>query len=177
MAYTEYQSGLTLSNAQAITTSVDSTNIYDVTGAGAGNTPVMTGAQGLSNALGSDIGVGQSNAQPGVWFVVTTAGTGGAGNTLSCAIQAAPDSGTYTEGTYTVLSASQAFVGTALTKGTNFWLPVPPVPSNYSGLPRFYKVRYTTVSSMTVSMSAYLMMNPPNVKSVLEYGNNLPDVY
>lgn len=175
MAYTENSSGATLSSAQAITTTAVSTNVFDVTGAGVGNAPNMTGAQGLNTALGSDMGVGQSNAQPGVWFVVTTAGTGA--GTITFAIQAAPDSGTYTEGTYTTLSATQAFVGTALTKGLNFWLPVPPVPSNYSGLPRFYRADYIVASSATVSINAFLMMNPPDLKSVQEYGNNLPDVY
>lgn len=175
MAYIENSSGATLSAAQAITTTAVSTNVFDVTGVGVGNAPVMTGAQGLNTAIGSDLGVGQSNAQPGVWFVVTTAGTGA--GTVTCAVQAAPDSGTYTEGTYTTLTASQAFVGTALVKGLNFWLPVPSVPSNYAGLPRFFRVDYIVASTATVTMSAYLMMNPPNVKSVQEYGNNLPDVY
>lgn len=175
MAYLENSSGATLSSAQAITTTAVSTNVFDVTGFGVGNAPTMTGAQGLNTALGTDLGVGQSNAQPGVWFVVTTAGTGA--GTITCAIQAAPDSGTYTEGTYTTLSSSQLFVGTALTKGLNFWLPLPPVPSNYAGLPRFFRTNYTVASSATVTLSAYFMMNPPNVKSVQEYGNNLPDVY
>ena len=175
MAYTEASSGATLSNAQALTTSTVSTNVFDVTGAGSGTAPTMTGAQGLNTALGSDMGVGQSNAQPGVWFVVTTAGTGS--GTWSFGIEAAPDNGSYSPGTYTVLTTSQAFVGTALTKGLNFWLPIPPVPSNYSGLPRFYQGVYTLASTAAVSIDAFLMMNPPDVKSVQEYGNNLQSAY
>lgn len=175
MAYTENSSGATLSSAQAITTTAASTNVFDVTGAGSGNAPTMTGAQGLNTKLGSDMGVGQSNAQPGVWFIVTTAGTGA--GTISFGIQAAPDNGSYSPGTYTVLTTSQAFVGTALTLGLNFWLPIPPVPSNYSGLPRFYEAEYTVASTATVSIDAFLMMNPPDVKSVQEYGNNLQSAY
>lgn len=177
MAYTENSSGATLSNAQAISsTSAASNAIFDVTGQGSGSTlPSMIGAQGLSNALGTDLGVGQSNAQPGVWFVVTTAGTGA--GTMSASIEAAPDNGSGNPGTYTILSTSQAFVGTAMTLGLNFWLPLPPVPSNYSGLPRFYEAYYTCASTVTVSISAYFMMNPPDVKSVQSYGKNFSSAY
>ena len=177
MAYTEYSSGATLSNAQALSSAdAASTSIFDVTGVGSGSTlPTMTGAGGLNTALGTDLGVGQSNAQPGVWFVITTTGTGTGTYTFS--IEAAPDNGSGSPGTYTILSTTQAFVGTAMVKGLNLWLPVPPVPSNYSGLPRFYEAFYTHSGTVTVTLSAYFMMNPPNVKSVQEYGNNISSAY
>lgn len=176
MAYIENSSGCTLSSSQAISSSsVASTNIFDVTGAGSGNTPVMTGAQGLSTNLGTDFGIGQGNAQPGVWFVVNTTGTGA--GTMTASIEAAPDNGSGSPGSYTILTTSQAFVGTAMVKGLNFWLPLPPVPSNYSGLPRFYEAYYTCASTVTVTISAYFMMNPPNVKSVQEFGNNISSAY
>jgi len=175
MAYIENSSGSTLSSAQAITTSVASTNIFDVTGFGSGNTPNIIGAQGLSTALGIDIGTGQTVAHPGVLFTVTTAGTGS--GTISFAIEAAPDNGSYNPGTYTLLTQSQAFVGTALTKGLQVYLPVPPVPSNYSGLPRFYEAYYTVTNTATVSVTAEFMLNPPSVTSVQQYGNNFTSAY
>jgi hypothetical protein len=176
LAYLENSSGATLSSAQSISSSsVASTNIFDVTGAGSGNLPVMIGAGGLNTAIGTDFGVGQSNAQPGVWFVVTTTGTGA--GTISCSIEAAPDNGSGSPGSYTILSTSQAFVGTALVAGLNFWLPLPPVPSNYAGLPRFYEAYYTCASTVTASISAYFMMNPPDVKSVTSFGKNFSSAY
>ena len=175
MAYVENSSGATLSNAQAISSSTVSTNIFDVTGAGSTNAPTMIGNTGLATNLGADLGVGQGVASPGVWFVVTTAGTGS--GTISFGIEAAPDNGSYSPGTYTVLTTSQAFVGTALTLGLNFWLPLPPVPSNYSGLPRFYSAVYTVASTAGVSISAYFMMNPPDAHSVNTSVKNFSSAY
>lgn len=180
MAYLELGSGSQLSSAQAITTTAASTNIFDVTGAGSGNAPTMigpinAGVLGTNTALGTDLGTGQSNAQPGVFFTVTTAGTGT--GTITCAVQAAPDNGSYSPGTYTTLTASQAFVGTALTLGLNFWLPLPPVPSNYSGNPRFYRVNYVQTGDGAVSLNANFEMNPPDIKSVLQYGKNFASAY
>lgn len=175
MAYLENSSGAILSAAQAITTSVASTSIFDVTGAGSGNLPVMVGAGGLNTAIGTDLGTGQGVAHPGVLFTVTVAGTGA--GTISFAIEAAPDNGSGSPGTYTILTQSQAFVGTALVLGLQFWLPIPPVPSNYSGLPRFYEAFYTVASTAGVTVDADLMMNPPSVKSVTQFGSNFSSAY
>lgn len=181
MAYVEAGSGAIFSAAQAITTTAASTNVFDVTGAGVGNAPTMigpinAGVLGTNTALGADIGVGQSNAQPGVFFTVTTAGTGT--GTITCEIQAAPDNGSYNPGTYTTLSASQGFVGTALTLGLNFWLPVPPVPSNYGiPVPRFYRIEYVQTGNGAASFDADLLMNPPDVFSVFAYGKNFASAY
>ncbi len=175
MAYLENSSGATLSSAQAITTSTVSTNIFDVTGAGSGNAPVMIGNQGLATNLGTDLGVGQGVAHPGVLFTVTTAGTGA--GTISFGIEAAPDNGSYSPGTYTVLTTSQAFVGTALTLGLYFYLPLPPIPSNYTGLPRFYQAVYTVASSATVSVTAEFLMNPPDARSVTDSVKNFISAY
>lgn len=175
MAYTEISSGAQLSTAQAITTSVASTNVFDVTGVGAGNAPVMLGNQGLTTNLGTDLGLGQTVAHPGVLFTVTTAGTGA--GTIDFEIQAAPDNGSYSPGTYTVLTRSQAFVGTALTSGLTVYLPLPPIPSNYAGLPRFYQAFYTVASTATVSVTAEFLMNPPAVKSVTDSVKNFVSAY
>lgn len=170
MAYLENSSGSTLSSAQAVSASAASTNIFDVTGVGSGVAPVMIGNTGLATNLGTDLGIGQGVAHPGVYFVVTTAGTGA--GTVTFAVQAAADNGSYNPGTYYTLTASQAFVGTALTLGLNFYLPLPSIPSNFVGLPRFYQAYYTVASSAAVTVSAYFLMNPPSVKSVTDSVKN-----
>lgn len=175
MAYLENSSGAQLSTAQAITTSAASTNIFDVTGAGSGNTPSMIGNMGLNTNLGTDLGVGQGVSHPGVLFTVTTAGTGA--GTVSFAIEAAPDNGSYSPGSYTILTQSQAFVGTNLTLGLQVYLPLPPVPSNYAGLPRFYEAFYTVASTATVSITAEFLMNPPDEDSVANTVKNFISAY
>lgn len=175
MAYLEQSSGCTLSSAQAITTSAASTNIFDVTGVGSGVAPVMLGNLGLATNLGTDFGVGQNIAHPGVLFTVTTAGTGA--GTIDFEIQAAPDNGSYSPGTYVALSRSDAYVGTALTLGFYLYLPLPPIPSNYTGLPRFYRAFYTVASSATVSVTANFLMNPPDAKSVTDSVKNFVSAY
>lgn len=175
MAYQENGSGAILSTAQSITTSAASTNVFDVTGAGVGVLPTMIGAGNVNTALGTDLGTGQGVAHPGVLFEVTTTGTGT--GTIAFAIQAAPDSGTGTEGTYTTLTQSAAAVGTTLVAGGSVYLPLPPVPSNYSGLPRFYRAYYVQTGNGAVSVSAQLLMNPPDIKSVLQFGRTYTSAY
>lgn len=175
MAYTENQPGGVLSSAQAITTSAASTNIFDVTGAGSGNAPNMIGNAGLATNLGTDLGQGQNNAHPGVLFTVTTTGTGT--GTVSFGIEAAPDNGSYSPGTYTRLTTSAAAVGTTLVAGGQVYLPLPPVPSNYTGLPRFYRAYYDQTGNGAVSVTATLLMNPPSAKSVLDSVKNFTSAY
>lgn len=169
MAYFDYTGGTNFSTEQAITTTADSTNVFDVTGAGAGNAPAMIGAGGLNTALGFDIGAGDGVAAPEVLVVVTTAGTGA--GTISVSIAAAPDNGSYSAGTYVVLSTTAAFVGTSLTAGRVIKLPVPPIPPTLA-LPRFYKLTYTVSGSATASFTANLMLNAPDLRDATLYGNN-----
>ena len=175
MAYVENSSGAILSSAQAITTSVASTNVFDVTGAGSGNAPTMIGNQGLATNLGTDLGQGQNPGHPGVLFTVTTTGTGA--GTVDFEVQAAPDNGSYSPGTYVALTRSAPVVGTSLTAGLQVYLPIPPIPSNFSGLPRFYQGYYTVSGSATVSVTAELLMNPPSVKSVTDSVKNFISAY
>lgn len=170
MAYIDTNAGANLSTAQAITTSAASTNVFDVTGAGAGNAPNIIGAGGLDTVVGADLGDGQGVAHPGVLFTVTTAGTGT--GTVAFGIEAAPDNGSYSPGTYTRLTTSAAAVGTTLVAGAQIYLPLPPVPSIYSGRPRFYRAYYDQTGNGAVSVTASLLMNPPDVKSVKLYGKN-----
>jgi hypothetical protein len=175
MAYLEQSSGCILSSAQAITTSAASTNIFDVTGFGSGVAPVMLGNQGLATNLGTDLGIGQNVAHPGVLFTVTTAGTGT--GTIDFEIQAAPDNGSYSPGTYVALTRSAPVVGTSLTSGFTVYLPLPPIPSNFSGLPRFYQGYYTVSGTATVSVTAEFLMNPPSIKSVTDSVKNFSSSY
>lgn len=175
MAYIEAQLGGILSAAQAITTSAASTNIFDVTGAGSGNAPNMIGNSGLATNLGTDLGNSQNIAHPGVLFVVTTLGTGT--GTVGFGIEAAPDNGSYSPGTYTRLTTSALNVGTTLTVGTVIYLPLPPIPSLFTGLPRFYRAYYDVANTATVSVNADFLMNPPNLKSVLDSVKNFNSAY
>ncbi len=169
MAYVETTSGANLSTAQAITTTADSTNVYDVTGAGVGNAPAMIGAGGVNTAMGIDIGAGDGSAIPEVMVSVTTTGTGA--GTISITLSAAPDNGSYSAGTYVTLFTSAAFVGTTLTAGRQIIFQVPPIPPTLA-LPRFYKLTYTVSGSATASFTANLLLNAPLIRNATLQGNN-----
>lgn len=176
MAYLENSSGAQLSTAQALSASGASTNIFDVTGAGSGNAPVMLGNQGLTTNLGTDLGVGQNSSHPGVLFTVTTAGTGT--GTFAFGIEAAPDNGSYSPGTYTRLTTSGAKGGLAtLTAGYTLYLPLPPIPPEFAGLPRFYRAFYDLANTATVSVTSEFLMNPPSLKSVTDSVKNFVSAY
>lgn len=173
MAYIETSSGAQFSNAQTVTATADSTNIFDVTGAGVGNAPAMIGTDGLNTKMGVDIGAGDGQAIPEVQIVITTSTT--VTGTLTVSLKAAPDSGTYTEGTYVVLYSSAAFTGTQLAKNAVITFQVPPIPPALA-LPRFYKLTYTVSASISVILSANLLLNPPLVRDATLYGNNFTSV-
>lgn len=171
MAY--FDTTTELSIAQAITTTAASTIVYDTTGAGAGNAPAMIGAQGLNTALGFDIGEGDGMAIPEAFWTITTTGTGA--GTITFTVQAAPDNGSYSPGTYQTLAATQAFVGTSLIAGQTIQLQVPPfpqVPGAASVIPRFYRFDYIVSGSATVSVTGAILLNPPSLKSATIFGNN-----
>ena len=155
---------LQLSNAQAITTSAASTVIYDITGAGSGNAPSqvygINPSTGAAVSPGADIGTGDGCAIPYVVFNITTTGTGT--GTVAFAIQAAPDNGGNSPGTYVTLSNSNAFVGTTLLKGNQIALPIPPFAqiAPGMGLPRFYRAYYTQTGNGAVSVTANIVLNP-----------------
>jgi len=169
--YIETTSGAQFSSSQAITATADSTNIFDVTGAGVGNAPAMIGAGGLNTAMGYDVGGAIGNAQPTILFTVvsTTTVTG----VLAVSIKAAPDSGSYTEGTYTTIFTSGGLTGaTQLAAGKQYLFPVPIITPG-EALPRFYKLTYTVVSgSISIVGSAALLFNGAMVRDATLYGNN-----
>lgn len=171
MAYLEQTSGANFSTSQAITTTANSTNIFDVTGAGSGNAPAMTGINGANTAIGVDIGAGQGMAEAQVLVNINTTGTGT--GTITISIQAAPDNGSYSPGTYYTLLTTDAYVGTSLIAGDSLVLPVPPIPP-HAALPRFYRLVYTVSGTATVTLSANLLINAPNKRDAVVYGNNIP---
>lgn len=169
MAYTETTSGANFSTAQAITTTANSTNVFDITGAGVGNAPAMIGTGGLNTAMGSDIGAGDGMAVPQVLVSCGVNGTGA--GTLTISLQAAPDNGSYSPGTYYTLYSSDAFVGTAIDVGDLLKFNVPPIPFD-APLPRFYRLVYTVAGSLTTTLTANLLLNAPDVRLPTLYGNN-----
>lgn len=173
MAYCETTSGAQFSTLQAITTTANSTNVFDVTGAGAGNAPAMIGAGGVNTAMGVDIGAGQGPAEALVQVNITTTGTGA--GTITIGLQAAPDNGSFSPGTYVTLYTSGAFVGTTLNAGDVLTFPVPPIPQDMA-LPRFYRLVYTVSGSATVTLTANLLINAPLVRDATLYGSNFVSV-
>lgn len=173
MAYLETSSGANFSAAQAITTTADSTNTFDVTGAGAGNAPAMIGAGGLATAMGMDIGAGDGMAVPYVQLTVTTSTT--VTGALTISLKAAPDNGSYSAGTYTTLYSTAALTGTQLAVGSVITIPVPPIAPG-EALPRFYKLTYTVSGSISIVASANLLLNPPLSRDATLYGNNFVSV-
>lgn len=172
MAY--YDAATFLSTAQAITTTADSTLVFDTCGVGVGVAPTMIGAGGVNTACGFDIGAGDGIAVPEVLWTVTTAGVGA--GTIIFSIKAAPDNGSYAEGTYQILASTQAFVLSTLKLGQQIKLIVPPFPQPNSAtafvVPRFYKFTYTVSGSTGVSVSGGILLNAPDARTVQIYGNN-----
>lgn len=165
---------LLLSSAQAITATAASTNIYDITGAGSGNSPGVS--FGNATTFGADMGIGDGVAVPYLLMTVGTAFVSGGGATLTVQIQSAPDNGSNAPGSYVTLSATQAFTAAQLTAGAVLLLPIPPVAPIKLGevLPRFYRINYTvgtsTFSAGTVT--SVILLNPPSGLVSTLYPNN-----
>lgn len=144
----------------AVITASGNSTVVDLTGAGSGNAPAMIGGYpNVNTIMGFDIGLGDGEAVPQLFASFPVAGTGA--GTLQIALAAAPDNGSYGQGTYTTLWQSQAIVGTSFTAGSVIRLPVPPFPLGF-GTPRFYKLVYTVTSTVSVTMAAGLVLNPPS---------------
>lgn len=172
MVYYETTSGALLSNAQAVTATADSTNVFDVTGAGSGTAPAMIGGGGLNTAMGTDLGSGvEGVAVPQVLITIVTPTTVTGG--LSFTLKAAPDDGSYGQGTYTTLYKSATLTGTTqLAAGAQYIIPVPPVIPG-EAIPRFYKLTYTVESgSISATITAVMLFNAPNIRQAKLFGEN-----
>ena len=157
---------------QTVSATADSAGIIDITGAGSGNAPAMiNGFPALNTAIGSDYGSGDGVAIPHVLLSVPVAGTGT--GTVTISVQAAPDDGSYGQGSYTTLVSTPALVGTTFVKGTVIDIPLPPIRvTQGEALPRFYKLVYTVGGTASVQFNANLALNPAQVAVAGQYANN-----
>lgn len=164
-----YDAPLVLSSAQAITTTAASSVIYDVTGAGSGVAPSMTFGNG---DIGFDIAGGDGMTRPTAYWTVTTNGTGT--GTVAFAVQAAPDNGSNSPGTYVTLAQTEAYVGTTLDVGDVIELPIPPYNKIKAGMgvPRFYRFYYIQTGDGAVSTTGVILINPQTGYELTQYGNN-----
>lgn len=165
-----YDNSLLLSNAQSLAgaaTTVISSVVYDVTGAGVGNAPAMV--WGTSTFLNADVMVGR---QMYAYFTVTTAFS--ATTALTVRIQAAAAATGNVAGTWNTIYQSQAFVGdTFLTTSppSQLVVPIPPVAMLGDYLPRFYRFTYNNTTAATFSAGAFtagiLLDAPTGIVSTL----------
>lgn len=157
---------------QVITTTANSATVVDLTGAGSGNAPAMIGGfPQTNNAIGFDAGYGEGVAVPYVVINVVVAG-GNNANTLTVALQSAPDNGSYSPGTWTTCFATAAILDSALAAGSLIQFPVPPRALG-AALPRFYRLVYTASATLTpLAVSAGILLNPPSSLMAGAYQNN-----
>jgi hypothetical protein len=136
---------------------------------------MIGGYPSVNTAMGVDIGQGDGIAIP---YVVISIGTAFATLTsLTVSLQAAPDNGSYSPGTYTTLHTTAAIPVASLTAGAYFQFQVPPrILSGQPGeaLPRFYRLAYTVTGSNATAgtMLANITLNPPNGLVNTQYSNN-----
>lgn len=157
----------------AITATVDGTSIIDITGAGSGNAPAMiNGFPATNTAIGEDYGAGDGVTIPHLYMAVTTTGTGT--GTVTVSVSAAPDDGSYGQGSYTTLYTSKTFVGTTLIAGRILSVPLPPILNTFGeALPRFYKITYTVSGTVgAVKVTSGLVLNPQSSLLGNQYNNN-----
>ena len=171
---------LTLAGNQAISSTAAGTNVYDVTGVGSGTVPPMiTGVLGTTGAavpIGFDIGAGDGFAIPEVTYEVPTAFVSAGGATLQIQLQAAPDNGSGSAGTYQTLVQTSTFTAGQLPANTIGQFQVPPVQPNWVGeaLPRFYRLNFV-VGTSTFSagnINAFLNLNPTQATKIGLYPGN-----
>lgn len=164
---------LKLSAAQAITVTAASTNLYDITGAGAGNVPV--GVFGTTGLAAADMGLGDG-LRPTLAFSVATTFTAAGAATLQIQVQAAPDNGAGSPGAYTTIVETAALPVASLVAGANFQLPLPPVTLG-EVLPRFYRCNYIVATGpMTAgALNASIALNVPSLTNI-QYPANFASV-
>lgn len=158
--------------AQALTTTADGSVVVDITGAGVGNAPAMISGFPASNtAIGEDWGSGDGVAIP--YLYTTFLSAGASGNTITITVSSAPDNGSYSAGSYTVIFTSTAITESTIDDGDYLIVPLPPTKIAFGqALPRFYKITYTCSGAVTVSLKSGIIINPPSSMLAGKYGNN-----
>lgn len=163
------------SSPQTVTTTADSTNVIDITGAGSGNAPAMINGFPASNtAIGEDYGVGDGPAIPYLYVTVPTTTGGTQTGNFIITLSAAPDDGSYGQGSYTTIYTSKAVTASTVVAGSTLLVPVPPTLFDFpsEALPRFYKLTYTVSGTMSRKFLAGLVLNPPSSLLGIQYNNN-----
>lgn len=165
------------STAQTVTTTADSTNVVDITGAGSGNAPAMiNGFPNLNTGIGEDYGAGDGVAIPYVYITVPAITGGTQTGTVTISVLAAPDNGSYSPGSYTTLLTIPAITGTNLNSALGHYIIVPLPPTQFAWTaeapPRFYKLAYTVSGTQSTKFLAGLMLNPPSSLLLGQYNNN-----
>jgi len=163
------------STVQTVSATADSTRVVDITGAGSGNAPAMINGYPASNtAIGEDYGVGDGVAIPYLYLSIPAAGTGTQTGSFTVTIAAAPDDGSYGQGSYTSLYVSKSFTSSTLGAGSTLLVPLPPTLFSFpsEALPRFYKLTYTVTGTMSRGFLAGLMLNPPSSLLGIQYNEN-----
>ena len=169
-----------LANNQAVTASAAGTATFDVCGVGSGTvTSMITGVSGSTGSavpIGFDIGAGDGFAIPELYWNVVTAFSASTAATMTIGIQAAPDNGSGSSGTYQTIVQTGAISVASLTAGTNGQFQIPPVGANWTGeaLPRFYQVYFTAgVGNFTGgNITAELVLNPSQATKLGKYPGN-----
>lgn len=162
----------------AVTVTGDSA-VIDLTGAGVGVAPAMSGGQNNSGALpiGLDIGAGDGVAIPSVNVTIGTTFVGTGNTTMSIAVKAAPQTSATdnSQGTYTTLAVTQAIPVANLLAGSSINIPIPPIVlATGEALPRFYKLTYTVANGpfTTGKLSAAIALNQPNIAEGSQFPKN-----
>lgn len=154
--------------------------VIDITGAGVGNSPKMiNGYPATNTSIGVDIGQGDGMAIP--YVVVSVIQVFNTLTSLQLLLEAAPDNGSYSPGTYTTIFTTEAIPLANLTAGAYFQFQVPPrIISGQPGeaLPRFYRLAYTVAGAdpTTGTMLASITLNPPNGLVNTLYASNFQAV-
>lgn len=163
------------STVQTVTTTADSTNVVDITGAGSGNAPSMiNGFPATNTAIGEDYGLGDGEAIPYLYVTLPAAGTGTQTGSFIITLQAAPDNGSYGQGSYTTIYTSKSFTSSTLGAGASLLVPIPPTLFNFpsEALPRFYKLNYAVTGTMSRGFLAGIVLNPVSTLISGQYNNN-----
>ena len=165
------------SSPQTVTTTADSTNVIDITGAGSGNAPTMiSGFPAANTAVGDDYGAGDGVAIPYLYITVPSLTAGTQTGTVTITLSAAPDDGSYGQGSYTTLITLPAITGTNLNSALGHYIIIPLPPTQFAWTnekpPRFYKLTYTVSGTQSTKFLAGLMLNPPSSLLLGQYNEN-----